>query len=393
MFKFIAYCVVSFLIIFAPITLLAETTSVMWSGVGFTGDWGTRHRHYPVTSSLFCDSETVCDENMQIEKWARERILQSKKYPFEIRLEKVDERNIEQIGMAVTISRESVMHEKVAIDGEIKYLENYSLSGAAIFFDLKSRKMIASAPLITRYTRIYETVPSEKERYSIFKSMLSNDDLGLNFFDEMSKKLLQVQLNSLPSQYIQIKSLKIEPTVHPAVASSPNKDLFSSYLSTFFENRLLESSGIALIPNSIGHAIGNKIATRLPSGDMTITLPDPGYTLDFRIHKLIFQKKPAKVTDCLCWGGVLSLNVSKHMFGDENIASFGLRDINCATVDKGMSLDDYVEYQKLMMGLLDGLAQQFGTLNNKWIGEKTLDKKKSKKAIKMLSKEFKSTML
>ena len=45
-----------------------------------------------------------------------------------------------------------------------------------------------------------------------------------------------------------------------------------------------------------------------------------------------------------------------------------------------------------MMGLMDGLAQQFGTLDNKWIGEKTLDKRQAKKSIKMLTDEFKKTL-
>ncbi len=393
MIKNITYIFIGLLLILSPHDAFSQTPDVVWAGVGFTGNWNDRHDNYPVTSSFFCEGGGSCGEGKQIEKWAREKINQSNGYPFRIRFGQIDEKSIDQIGLAVTISRETVMHEEIIVAGVKKFLENYSLSGSAIFFDLKSKKMIAAAPIITRYSQVYELMPNDAERYRIYKSMLSDNMLGLNFFNEISRKLAHTQLTTLPSQYIQIKKFEIDPNVPPVVSTAPDKNVFSSYLSSFFENRLLDESGISLIPNRVGHTIGNKIATKLPSGDMTIVLPEPGYTLDFKIHKLIYQKKANKLTDSLCWGGVLTLNVNKHLFGDEKIATIGLRDVNCATVDKGMTLDDYSEYQKLMMGLLDGLAQQFDTINKKWVKEKTLDKKQAKKMIKMLSNEFKSAML
>ncbi|PNU18539.1 hypothetical protein C2E25_17170 [Geothermobacter hydrogeniphilus] len=374
------------IVLYAPAFSFANVDEVIWSGVGFSGNWADRNRLYPVTSSFF---EL---DNKPLEVWARKLLLDGKSYPFAVKFGTVDISGLDPIALAITITGENVFHEAIIVSNKIKHLENYSISGAAIFFNLKTKKLVASVPLITRFSKVYETKPDENETKKIFKSVLSDDTLGVNFFSEMSKRLEHVKLNSLPSKYVQIGQFTIDDTVHESVARSPKKDLIASYLSTFFENRLMSESGLALIPNKVGYAIGNKVATRLPSGDMTIVLPEPGYTINFRVHKLLYQKKPNKATDCLCYGGVLSMTVISHLFGEEEFAKFGLKDVNCCNVDKGVGLDDVTEFQKLLMGILDGLAKQFKDIDKKWLKVRSFNYSQSKRSIEKISKEFMSTL-
>ena len=384
-----AQIVLTILLISFPCSVLAFDTKVVWAGVGFSGDWGDRNRYYPSTSKIY---EL---EGNPIQAWARERIVTSEQYPFELKLGQIEEESLDKIALAITFTGETVAYEKLVVDGKTEYIGNFSLSGAAIFFNLESNKLIATTPLITRYTNVYQSIPDQNEQHKIFKAMLSSDELDLNFFSEMVSRLKNVNLSTLPSQFIQVNSFTVDEDVHSAVAASEDLDIFKYFLSTFFENRLSGSSGIAVIPNKVGHVVGNKIATRLPSGDRTLILPEPGFTIDLRVHKLVYQNEPEnKSTDCLCWGGLLSVAVEDRRFkgAEEELAKVGFRNVNCCYVDTGVTLEDYVEFQKLMMGLLEGVANQFNEIDKDWLGEKALDSKQARKSIEEASELFKEAM-
>lgn len=373
-----------------PLSATPLKPTVTWAGVGFSGNWGERQSTYPYTSSFFCSNNRVCG-NDTIESWARDRILEgdaSDSFNFNLQLGLIDAETLDKIGMAIAISNESLTVEEIAVSGSTSFLTNYSIAGSTLFFDLTNNKLIYSAPLITRYTTVYESLPSEDAHRQIFLQMLSDKTLGINFFDEMKSRLAYVNFETKPSAYLKITDASFADGVHDRFSEHFSVDRTERFLATFFENVFSRETGYALIPNSVGHAIGNKIATRLPSGDLTITLPDPGYTMTLNVSKLLFQRKPGRGSDSLCWGARVEWRLNELVFGNETIGSVDLKNVNCAVVHHDSMLSHDAEYVKLVMGMLEMYAKQFKAQDSKWLAKNTDDSKSAKIAIDRLNAVF-----
>lgn len=364
--------------------------NVTWAGVGFSGDWSNRAEVYPHTSNFFCLADS-CEEDNSVELWARQRLIESgalQQSNFRVQLGMVDSNSLEQIGLAIAIANESVVIEKLSVAGKVSYLTNYSISGSALFFDLVSNKLIYSVPLITRYTTVYDTNPKQLEQQRVFKNMLQNNTLGLNFFDEMADRLANIQFQTKPTAYLKIANLNFDSALNSHFSEQFHLEDAQSFLATYFENVFVRETGYALIPNSVGHAVGNKIATRLPSGDLTIELPEPGYTMTVKVSKLLFQRKPGKGSDSLCWAARLEWRLQELVFGDDTIASTDIKNVNCAVVRNDSALAHDTEYMKLIMGMLETYAKQFKQTNAEWVNKYTDNPNDTRAAIETLNAIF-----
>ncbi|WP_126832161.1 hypothetical protein [Pseudidiomarina aquimaris] len=374
-----------------PVSYTADAKpTVTWSGVGFSGDWGSRAEIYPHTSSYFCTTQP-CDASNSIEIWARERLLDSgalNESNFTLKLGLIDEDALDKVGLALAIANESVVIEELSVGGKVSYLTNYSIAGSSLFFDLASKKLIYSVPLITRYTTVYDSKPDTQEQQTVFQSMLQNDSLGINFFDEMAERLAKVEFQAEPTAYLKITAASFSDDVRENFSEQFNFGAAQRFLATYFENVFVKETGYALIPNAVGHAVGNKIATRLPSGDLTIELPDPGYTMTVNVAKLLFQRKPGNGSDSFCWAARVQWQLHELVFGEETVGSTDLKNVNCAVVGHDSILSHDAEYMKLIMGMLEKYAKQFKTQDANWINKYTDNPKHTRAAIKKLNEVF-----
>lgn len=307
---------------------------------------------------------------------------------FELQLGLINEDSLEQIGLAVAISNESVVVETLNVGGKASYLTNYSISGSALFFDLASKKLIYSVPLITRYTTVYPAKPELLQQKEVFKNMLQNNSLGINFFDEMATRLTQVNFQTKPTAYLKITNASFSNTVSNKFSKQFNFNNAEKFLATYFENVFVKETGFALIPNSVGHAVGNKIATRLPSGDLTIELPEPGYTMSVNVAKLLFQRKPGNGSDSFCWGARLEWRLQELVFGEETVGSTDLKNVNCAVVGHDSILSHDAEFMKLLMGMLESYAKQIKQPETAWLKKYTDNPASTRAAIKKLNNVF-----
>jgi len=379
-----------FAILTSTVQAMSLKPSVTWAGVGFSGDWESRTTIYPHTSDFFC-SNNDCNADNSVEVWARERLLDSgklQKSNFELQLGLINEDSLEQIGLAVAISNESVVVETLNVGGKASYLTNYSISGSALFFDLASKKLIYSVPLITRYTTVYPAKPELLQQKEVFKNMLQNNSLGINFFDEMATRLTQVNFQTKPTAYLKITNASFSNTVSNKFSKQFNFNNAEKFLATYFENVFVKETGFALIPNSVGHAVGNKIATRLPSGDLTIELPEPGYTMSVNVAKLLFQRKPGNGSDSFCWGARLEWRLQELVFGEETVGSTDLKNVNCAVVGHDSILSHDAEFMKLLMGMLESYAKQIKQPETAWLKKYTDNPASTRAAIKKLNNVF-----
>lgn len=378
------------LLTFSSSSEAQKKTTVTWSGVGFSGDWGSRTEIYPHTSSFYCQT-SACNSSNSIEIWAREQLLNSGKLQnsnFNLQLGLIDEDALDKVGLAIAISNETVVVEELSVGNKVAYLTNYSITGSALFFDLASNKLVYSVPLITRYTTVYDSRPSSDEEKSVFKSMLQNDSLGINFFDEMATRLASVEFQAKPTAYLKITNASFDNEVTSKFTENFNLSGAQRFLATYFENVFVKETGYALIPNSVGHAVGNKIATRLPSGDLTIELPEPGYTMTVNVAKLLFQRKPGKGSDSFCWGARVEWRLQELVFGEETVGATDLKNVNCAVVGHDSILSHDSEYMKLVMGLLEKYANQFKQQERSWIDKHTDNPSNTRAAIKKLNEVF-----
>ncbi|QBL10535.1 hypothetical protein E0Z06_13865 [Rheinheimera sp. D18] len=363
--------------------------SVAWSGVGFSGNWNDREINYPFTSQFFCLQN--CTKDNSVEMWARERMIQTdtlRETGFELHLGLIDDKAIEKIGLAIAISNESIVFEKLKIGNKVSFLTNYSITGSALFFDLASKKLIYSVPLITRYTTVYDTLPEASVQKETLRSMLQNNSLGINFFDEMTTRLGDVDFKTSPTAYLKITDARFSEEAQDQFSKEFNIALAQQFLATFYESVFIRETGYALIPNSIGHAVGNKIATRLPSGDLTIELPEPGYSMTVNVAKLLYQRKKGKGSDSFCWGARVEWRLEELVFGKETIGAVDLKNVNCAVAGQDSILSNDSEYMKLVMSMLEKYAMQFKKQEPEWIKKYTDNPKNTSLAIKKLHQIF-----
>ncbi|KFZ30643.1 hypothetical protein IDSA_08915 [Pseudidiomarina salinarum] len=376
-------------------TAFASTTKpeVVWAGVGFSGNWGERASLYPFTSSFFCNSQTAtCDPEESIETWARQRLLgdQQRDYPFSVKLGQLDTERLEQIGLVITIANESISSEKMIVGDASKttFLTSYSIIGSALFFDVQSKKMIFSVPLVTRYTTAYEQLPGADHHRQVFRNLLQDETRDLNFFSEMAQRLRRSKLDFSPSAYVRITQSTFGDAVKKRFSSAGYVNTSEKFLATFFENVFVKETGYALIPNAVGHAVGNKIATRIPSGDLTIELPEPGYEMTLHVAKLMFSRKPGRRSDSLCWGGKIEWRMNELLFGSERVGHADIKNVNCAVVGKQTQLSHDVEFMKLLLGTAETFAKQFSKPDRGWLKKHTDDEKVARQGIEKIHSIF-----
>jgi hypothetical protein len=345
-------------------SLTVSAQDYHWAGVGFMGDYSKRSILYPYSSEVFDDlscSNVSCFEVFSRKVFKNQSIAGGK-----IKFTQA-EPGTNAIGVALAISYERLIVDKTPSSQYTNKntLNTIAIFGNILFMDLDTNKLVGAVPTYIRYTVAESNQISDQTMQSIVKEMLTSNSLKLNF---ASDALRRAKKYSLPSDKIlraQVTEFRSSKDARKALGNNPQEmEFLTMQMAQIFEGALMNETGLQMLPSSIGHIVGGKLKTRLSSGDRTINLPDPDYSVRVDLSKLgKFQKRKKNGTgDTICHA--VRINFSVEDSFRDNVFKTSLKNMRCLFYRKGTQTDDQASYEKSLLALLSNTAKALDKPNN-----------------------------
>jgi len=125
------------------------------------------------------------------------------------------------------------------------------------------------------------------------------------------------------------------------------------------------------VPNSVGEAIGNKMACRFSNGsEMQFTLPDPDFSLSFVIRGFVSKRieKPEYYQDIFRVKGKITLKQPEleKIFLDEDVYNTVV--VTCPKQSK-IQLSSWDQYFKTLESLVFMIGKQMSNVEDSWLKE------------------------
>lgn len=342
-------------------TLAAEAESpLLYSGFAFSGDFQNRERLYPITAQISRDKNgTYLDELL------RQKLMARPALASRMKLDLADgKQDISSVAFALV--HENVETQK--IDGKLWII--VTVQANVLAFNRASNSLVASYPVRVRSARVREAMPSPTELQSMVRDIYTTSNAGENVFDQWLNRLETIKLRKGARKYLRVTGVTMTPQAE-SMAQAAGKDATSikNQTANFLEAAVAEAGGIPIVPNSVGEAIGSKMAFRFANGsDLQLTLPDPDYSLTFEIRDFVSKKieKPAYFQDIYRVKATVEL---KQPDLGQVILNEGVYDTAIITRPKqaDVQLSDWDQYYKTLQSLIQQVGKQMAHVDDGWL--------------------------
>lgn len=270
--------------------------------------------------------------------------------------------------VAFALVQEGVETQK--IDG--KFWIIVTLQANVLAFNRASSSLVASYPLRIRVTHVRESLPSEVEIKAMVRDVYATNNPSENIFDQWLNRLEKIKLREGARKYLRVTGVTATPEAQRVIVDAgKNVTSIQNQVANFLEAAVAEQAGIPIVPNSVGEAIGNKMAYRFSNGsDLQLTLPEPDFALSFVIRDLVSKKleKPAYFQDIYRVKGTVSLTQPDlgQVFLDE-----GVFDTTIITRPRQaeVQLTDWDQYFKTLQSLIFMVSKQMAAVDDGWLKE------------------------
>jgi len=333
---------------------------LLFSGFAFSGDYQNRERLYPLTAQISKEKDgNFLDEVLRQKLNARPALASRMK------LDLADgKQDISSVAFALV--HENVETQK--IDGKLWVI--VTMQANVLAFNRASNSLVASYPLRVRSARVRESMPSPAEMKMLVRDVYTTANTSENIFDQWLDRLETVKLRKGARKYLRVTSVTMTPEAEKVVAAA-GKDAKSikNQTANFLEAAVAEAGGIPIVPNSVGEAIGSKMAYRFANGsDLQLTLPDPDYSLTFEIRDFVSKKieKPAYFQDIYRVKATVGL-VQPDL--GQVILNEGVYDTAIITRPKqaDVQLNDWEQYYKTLQSLILQVGKQMAHVDDSWL--------------------------
>ena len=357
----------------------ATDTPLIYAGFAFSGDYSNRDQLYRYSVEL---SNELDLNKMLIEKLRTRAELINK---VSLGLSD-DKRDVTSVAFALV--NESV--EKQIIDGQ--YWVIVSLQANVLAFNNNSGSVVASYPLRIRYTSVQPTEPTEAEIKEKVKDVYITADPASNVFDQWLNRFETVKIKEGAIKRLRVMNVEITPEAEKVIAGAGKTvQSIRNQTANFLEAAVADKSGIPVVPNSVGEAIGKNMALRFSNGsEQMLTLPDPDYALSFLIRDFVSKtiEKPEYFQNIYRVKGrvVLTQPDSEKTYLDENI--YDTLIVTCPKVDGRpcVVLVDWDQYYKTMQALIVKLGKQLHDVDDVWLKENASRENEAKAGFKTANK-------
>lgn len=358
----------------------AIQAKLLYAGFAFSGNYSNRSSLYPFTSALIDKNPAFVDDLI------RQKLNTQPELLNKLSLQKADIKE-DLTSVACALVQESIEVQK--IDG--KNLVVVLMQANVMGFNRATNSIVASYPLRMRFSRMLDSEPTPSDLEAIVRDAYTSKNPSENILDQWLIKLKATNFKSGATKYLRVSDVIVEPEAEAVLQqSSVNLAAFKNQTANLLEASLADKSNVPIVPNTVGEAIGNKIALRFASAEaLNIALPDPDYAVSFVIRGFASKKTESQgsYTDIYRAKATIGIKLpeSGTTYIDEQIY-----DTLFVTRPKSsnIQLTDWHQYLKSLQSLIHSLGTQLNGPEDDWLKDHAARAVDSKSAFLKVKKLF-----
>jgi hypothetical protein len=361
---------------------VSAETEVYYAGFAYLGDFNNIKKNYRYTASINKDEggrdylDNVLSGRMK-----------SQHFPnFNLKIgEQAPDTKGSAIALAFALNRETTSVEQIGN----RYKVITELSAQALFFDYHEKKLISSYPVVVQYIDNLNESPTDSYYIKTVKQLYKGDGKA-NIFSELIARLETVYLNRDGTSRIQVTQVDVEDK---ALAVLPDRflsdqDNFRNYIASTFTGYLSKNQNVPILPYSVGHAIGNKMAFTVANGDVfNLEIPKPDYEIRLTIRgfkKALIEETP--IESAWAYGAYINIEVIEPLSETSYIDTQFVNAASKTIPESQKNVDDWAAYQETLIGLFDSLTREVSNPSKKWVKEHS-PAKDARKSLNRLNNE------
>jgi hypothetical protein len=264
-------------------TASAHPVQVYFAGFSFLGEDQFIALNYPHSRAL---SEIKSGDVSEFDRVLGERMQRVNNPSFSLKfgeLAQLGPDSPSALVLAFALDRESVSTEQI---GDLHKVM-VTLSAEALFVDFRTMAIVATYPVVVRYTDGTRQPPTDDDVRRIVHDLYLGK-LGVNIFDDFVETLANVSLNANVANKIQVTDVEIGVEARPflpgyLLADEANAKAF---VAQQFSKALSRNQRIPVLPYVKGQAIGSKMSQRFADGRVySLAIPKPDYAISLSLSK------------------------------------------------------------------------------------------------------------
>ena len=304
-------------------------------------------------------------------------------------LEEANEK-LDPIMVAFTLTQETV--EKQVINGQ--YWTIVLLQANVLAFNNSSSSVVGSYPVRLRLVRTFTQDPTQDDIKRIIREAFTSNNQNENMIDLWLNKLSTVSFRNAATKRIRVININISKEAKDYINKNRvNESTLRSSIASDIEISLSSKSGIPILPNTVGEAIGNSIALRFSDKSIQIKIPEADYEVFFTVRGFAAATTEAnnQLTDIYR----VKTNLNIKLNGDDSsIFNEDMYETKFLTRPKNTSivLDEWTQYRKTLQEFILSLGTQLQNSQDEWLTDhasKGADAKQSFMKAKKLIQELK----
>lgn len=335
-----------------PPILIGGGIEVGFAGVAFLGDYGDAEELYPFSKAI--------SERRPLDQIAWKTLSGMRNRTFSLNPGLLDIESGESVAMALAIDDEDVYVEEIA--GEYKIVLQLSLQ--LIFFDFREKMLIASYPLRVQYITANGHRPGIQEVFKDFRRFYEDPGFNLNVFSLARDRLKDIQLRKKYNQTLQVREVQVREMArnHLPPVYRENLDGFCGFAAHSLSAALSNTLGVAVLPYSKGHAIGNKMAMRFSDArvlDLRIPEATYGLELTMRGFKQVEHDRNHRGV-AMIYGTSVHLHLEEPLLGKTYLDQKFKKGVTKVIPALQENVEQWMPFQNCMLLLFEEIAQSLG---------------------------------
>ena len=374
--------------------IIASEKKVFYAGFSFSGNYIDKSSGIKYTDPL----TKIKDENgidiISLSLLKAVKKANPNSFKIDYNFADIEKGLEESVVMAVVLDHEDFFSEYEPITKT--YLNNIQMFFQIIFYDFKSRKLIASIPYDVSMPFFTKKELNENEIREYIKTFYTtglksvNDDKTLNAFSMVEEILNNFTLKEKYKFRAGVTKVNFEEKSIPFIPEKfkKNQNYLKNVFAQLFSSRLSLHNDIALVPYTEGMAIGAKMKQQFVNSDIIydIELPKPDFNIEISVRgfKKVLAKK-SDVNNIFFWASFINLNIFQpdlnKTFMNDNLKNVIKKSIP-AQIE---NINDWYKFYVATYELFDGYSLNISSPNNEWI-KKTNDTESFNKNLQNVNK-------
>ena len=376
--KKVTFYFIFFLIL--PTQIIAGEKKVFYAGFSFSGNYIDK------SSIKYTDPLTKIKNENGIDIISLSLLNTIKKtnpvsFKIDFNFADIEKGLEESVVMAVVLDHEDFFYEYEPITET--YLNNIQMFFQIIFYDFKSRKLIAAIPYDVSMPFFTKKELSENEIREYIKTFYTkglksmDGNKNINAFSMVEEILNSFILKEKYKFRAGVTKVRFEEKSLPFIPErfKKNQNYLKNVFAQLFSSRLSLHNDIALVPYTEGMAVGAKMKQQFVNSDKIydIELPKPDFNIEISVRgfKKVLAKK-SDVNNIFFWATFVNLNIFQpelnKVFMNNNLKNVIQKSIP-AQIE---NINDWYKFYIATYELFDECSLNIKNLNKDWI-KKTND--------------------